>query len=192
MSPLGRPAADLAGLPRYDLRAAQPLYRIHRHGRRPWWFSSDGSGRFDLAPPHGTCYLADDPLGGFVEVFRDVPVVAESDVDRRACSILRAPKGIALADCTDSRARSFRITAAIHSSEDYARTRQWAAAFANAGFGGVRYFLSHDPAQRLVGIALFGPGGEQEWPVRATGPIDPRVFTEARSRFGIIVVPAPA
>jgi hypothetical protein len=192
LSPLGRPRADLTEFPTYHLGPAQRLHRIHRPDRRPWWFSNDGSGRFDLEPPHGTCYVADDPLGSFVEVFRNVPVVAESDVAKRACSTLQVPERIALADCTQSRARSFGITAAIHSSGNYARTRRWAAAFANAGFGGVRYFVSHDPAQRLTGVALFAPGDERNWPVRATGPIDRKVVTEARSRFGILVLPAPA
>lgn len=192
MSPLGRPPADLTDFPRSNLRPTQPVYRIHRRDRRPWWFSYDRSGRFDLDPPGGTCYFAEQPLGSFVEVFRDVPVVAESDVASRALSTLHAPSDVALADCTQGPARAFGITATIHSSENYARTRQWAAAFANAGFGGVRYFVSHDPAQRLIGVALFGPGGERNWPVRATGPIDPKVITEARSRFGILVLPAPA
>lgn len=32
---------------------------MHRGEYGAWWFSSDGSGRFDLAPPDGVCYLAE-------------------------------------------------------------------------------------------------------------------------------------
>ncbi|HEY3140297.1 MAG TPA: hypothetical protein VGJ86_04170, partial [Acidimicrobiales bacterium] len=50
------------------------LVRVCRRGRDTWWFSSDGSGRFDLAPPHGTCYLATDPIGALREASRGGPV----------------------------------------------------------------------------------------------------------------------
>ncbi|WP_305091850.1 RES domain-containing protein [Prescottella sp. R16] len=40
--------------------AAQPLLRGHRVANSPWWFASSGGGRFDLALPRGTCYLALD------------------------------------------------------------------------------------------------------------------------------------
>jgi hypothetical protein len=97
-----------------------------------------------------------------------------------------------LADCTESSARSFGVTAAIHSSESYERTQEWAAAFADAGFGGVRYLVSHDPAQRLIGVALFGPSGAADQPVAATASIESELIVAARERFGIIVLPTPA
>jgi hypothetical protein len=174
------------------LPASQPLYRIHRRDLGAWWFSHDASGRFDLQSPRGTCYLAEDPLGSFVEVFRDTRIVAERDVDRRVLSTLHVCEDVALADCTESRARGSGVTAAIHSSEQYDRLQDWAKAFADARFGGVRYFVGHDPAQRLVGVALFGSAGAQDLPVAATGPIESAVVSAARDRFGILVVPAPA
>jgi hypothetical protein len=174
------------------LGTSQPLYRIHRGELGAWWFSHDASGRFDLRPPRGTCYVAEDPLGSFVEAFRDTRIVAESDVDKRVLSTLHVSEDIGLADCTQSRGLAFGVTAAIHSSENYERTQQWAAAFANAGLAGVRYLVSHDPAQEFVGVALFGPAGAEERPVADTGPIDSGVIAAARERFGIIVLPAPA
>lgn len=81
MSPLGLPPADLSGFPRHELRRSATLYEIHLVGQGPWWFSSDGLGRFDLNSPRGTCYLAEDPLGGFVEVFRDVGAVDQADIN---------------------------------------------------------------------------------------------------------------
>jgi hypothetical protein len=167
------------------------LHRIHRRDLGAWWFSNDASGRFDLESPRGTCYLAEDPLGSFVEVFRDTRIVAETDVDKRVLSTLHVSEDTALADCTKNRARAFGVTAAIHASENYERTQEWARAFADAGFGGVRYLVSHDPAQRLVGVALFGSAGEQDHSVAATGPIESDVKLAARERFGILVVPSP-
>ncbi len=191
MSPLSEPPARLDGFPRRRLPPTAPLYRIHRLDRAPWWFSHDGSGRFDLATPRGTCYLAEEPLGAFVEVFRAMAVVPSAEVDARRVSTLHAPRPFVLADCTSRRARAFGITAAIHSGEDYTRTQAWAAALAAAGFDGVRYLLSHDPAQRSVGVALFGPAGLAQWPVEATGPVDSTVILRARREFGIRVVPTP-
>lgn len=147
-------------------------------------------GRFDLRPPDGTCYTAEDDLGAFIEVFRDVPFVAESDVQAARASTLHVPRDVALADCTHGRARAFGVTAAIHSTEPYERTREWAGAFRSAGFGGIRYLVGHDPRQRLVGVALFGEAGLHERPAE-TAPIGPELLRAAHSRFGIIVLPAP-
>lgn len=191
MSPLSDPSAPLAAFPRYQLPPAHRLVRIHRHDRGPWWFSHDKTGRFDLAPPRGTCYLAEEPIGAFVEVFRYSAIVQESDVVKRRISTLHLERTAELADCTTRRAGAFGITAAIHTSEDYARTQRWAKAFADAGFDGVRYRLSHDPAQRLIGIALFGPAGPAAWPVATTVPIDDDLMAAVQRRFGIRVLPTP-
>lgn len=181
----------MARFPRRTLRAHRKLSRIHRAGRGPWWFSHDGSGRFDLVSPKGTCYLAEDPLGSLVEVFRWTHVVTEATVAARRLSTLHAPADVTLADCTSPRAREFGLTAAVHSSEDYEATREWADAFAQAGFGGVRYLVSQDPAQRSVGVALFGPAGAAGWPVAATEPIRRSLVRAAHKHFGIIVLPTP-
>lgn len=125
-------------------------------------------------------------------MFRDTRLVAERDVDKRVLSTLHVSEDVALADCTESRARAFGVTAAIHASENYERTQEWARAFAEADLGGVRYLVSHDPAQRLVGVALFGSAGAQDRPVAATGPIESDVIVAARERFGILVLPARA
>ena len=59
---LGPPTRPLRNFPACELTGGQPLHRGHRAGNGPWWFSSDGGGRFDLTPPRGTCYLAYDEL----------------------------------------------------------------------------------------------------------------------------------
>jgi hypothetical protein len=169
--------------------STQPLFRIHRDGREPWWFSSDGLGRFDLVAPNGTCYLAEDPLGAFVEVFRTTAAIPEVEIAARGLSTLHVPRSLVLADCTARRARAFGITAAVHSTQDYQQTQPWAEAFARAGFAGVRYLLSHDPAQRLAGIALFGPAGSAQWALASTRAINQQVLLSVRRSFSIRVVP---
>jgi hypothetical protein len=118
-------------------------------------------------------------------------VIPEAEVDARLLTTLSVPKRATLADCTTTKARRFGITGAINTQPDYTRTREWAAAFVQAGFDGIRYRLSHDPAQRQLGVALFGSAGEQDFPVRATGAIGAEVIEEARRRFGLIVAPTP-
>jgi hypothetical protein len=192
LSPLRRPPNDLTNFPFYDLTRRERLYRIHRAERTPWWFSTDGSGRFDLSGGRGTCYLAVTPVGAFIEVFRVDAVIPELEVEARVLSTLAAPKSVRIADCTVSRARRFGITGAIHTQPDYAPTREWAEALAAAGFDGIRYRLSHDPAQKELGFALFGPTGEGKFAIRKTEVVPARVVDEARRRFGLVVAPTPA
>jgi hypothetical protein len=193
LSPLGLPPDDLSRFPVFELGRRAPLYRIHRNDVSPWWFSSDGSGRFDLRDgEHGTCYLAASAVGAFIEVFRRATVIPEAEVDVRSLSRLVPPQRVRLADCTVARARRFGITAAINTQPDYAAPQAWAAAFADAAFGGIRYRLSHNPAQRELGVALFGKQGGQELPVRRTDPVPVEVVEEARRQFGLIVAPTPA
>jgi hypothetical protein len=157
--------------------------------RGPWYFSSDGSGRFDLAAGsgRGTCYVARDPVGCFLEVFRFANPIPEIEIEARRISQLELPE-MRLADCTSSLARGFGLTAEIHSSPDYAMTQAWAAAFAAAGFEGIQYLLRHDPGQSHLGVAFFGPAGPQALPVAATDPIGPEVVAEARRKFGLQVI----
>lgn len=188
---LGRPPASLGDFPRRSLHRTTDLLRIHPNGLGPWWFSSDGHGRFDLAPPEGTCYAALSRLGAFVEVFRGFTVIDAADVAARALSRLRAPRDIVLADCTSPKAQRFGVTAQIHSGADYLATQGWAAALRTAGFDGVRYFCGQDPSQREVGVALFGTAGEAGWPVLETTPITEEVLRAVERRFGIHVLPTP-
>lgn len=194
MSPLALPPLDVAGFPELVVEPGRPLFRIHRRGRGPWWFSSNGHGRFDLAPPRGTCHLAGHPLGAFIEVFRDTHLVDQRDVERRRLSRVALPRPLRLADCTASRSRLFGVTGAIHSTPHYDRTHAWAAGFASAGFDGVHYKLSQDPAQELSGFALFGSAGEpvepELWPAGTGERIAGPVLREARDRVGILVLPA--
>jgi hypothetical protein len=172
------------------LTPRRTIWRIHLRENGPGWFCSDLECRFDLPAPKGTCYLAEDPLGSFVEVFTDVTLVAEGDVEQRRLSNLHVPKTVRLADCTDAASRKFGSTGEIHTTIDYDLTQRWARAFVAAGFDGIRYFVRHDPAQRRVGIALFGAAGEaRDWPDPKTEEISDDLLLEVARRFGIRVLP---
>ena len=126
-----------------------------------------------------------------MEVFRHTRLIAEEDVAERRLCTLRLRKAITLADCTSRRARAWGVTAAIHSGQDYSLTQAWARAFSSGGFDGARYFVSHDPAQRLVGVALFGPAGSPRWPAGRSARIGSDLIREAERLFGLQVVPVP-
>jgi RES domain len=192
VSPLALPPDDLSGFPRHVVERGQRLYRVHRRELGPWWFSGDGSDRFDLsAPGRGTCYLAARPVGAFIEVFRVSTVIPEVEVVAKFLAELRAPRRAVVADWTVAEGRGFGVTGAIHSQPNNDRTRAWADAFAAAGFAGVRYRVSHDPSQKELGVALFGQEGAQDLPVAGTGAIPPEVLDEALTRFALRVAPTP-
>ena len=67
MSPRGLPAPPdvIPELPRTRL-GTEALWRIHPAEVSPWFFDAGPDGRFNLADV-GTCYLAEEPIGAFVE-----------------------------------------------------------------------------------------------------------------------------
>jgi hypothetical protein len=194
LSPLGSPPTDLSNFPVADVASGASLWRIHPRQYDPIWFGSDGRSRFDLAAPEGTCYLAEDPLGAFVEVFRDTTTLASGDLALRRITQWRVLRDIRLADCSHRLARSFGVTAALHSSPDYRVTQDWARAFAAAGFDGIRYLVSHDPAQKLAGVALFGAAGEPadngEFGSLDSANIDDTLIDRAVKELGFKVIPS--
>lgn len=188
---------DLARFPRRTLRGDRVLYRLHRASHGPWWFSSDGSGRFDpVDTGMGACYLAERPLGAWVETYRKTMLISETDVRERRLVELALGRDLRLADVTSRRALSFGVTASLGAGEDYAPGHDFAARALAAGFSGVRYLLRHDNAQQLYGAALFGPAGEPatgdpHWPMSPGAPPSDALIDEARRRFRYRVMPVP-
>lgn len=158
-----------APLPRAQTAALRgPWYRAHHPGNGAWYFASadvddvDG-GRFDLALPRGTCYMASAPEValrerlGIVAVGRPLTAAA---VAVSAISVMALTPGqrrdvvdTAHHDAADS------ITREIATTTDYALTRRWAAHWDTAeARSGVRYEprFSTGPA---VSLALFGAAG---------------------------------
>lgn len=187
------PASQLVDFPEARIRPTVALYRVTRRGRGPWWFSSQGGGRFDLSAPEGTCYLACEPLAALLEVLgpRSGGLVAREFFAERRLHSLRVPEERRLADCASRRATAFGVTLEIGAVVPYDRSRAWAHRFHEAGREGVRYRLRHDP-QGSLGIALFGPAGEASWPAPPPAVLEPALLAELSSETGIRVIGRPS
>ncbi len=181
--------------PAYVVKASRELWRIHRVARDPWWFSHDGSGRFDPVgdPRIGASYWALQPLGAFVEVYTELYLATE-DIDARQITRLRVPHDLRIADLCSRRALRYGVTATIGADPDYAPGQQLATQLLGAGFAGARWWVRHDPAQTLHGVALFGPVGATTlpgWTTPASEPIDDGLLRRAGRTFGYRAIPRP-
>lgn len=168
------PPADLAGFPVSRATAQTRLHRAHDRDRGPWWFSSDGAGRFDLPAPRGSCYLASTALAAVRE--RLGPVLAAratlpaSALEHVVVSRLRPAtdgRPLRLANLRVSAAGSYGVTRELESMTPYALPRRWAVALADHGLDGVRYGPRFTPGSASA-VALFGPAGTD--PTRAVDP----------------------
>jgi hypothetical protein len=192
LTPRGLPAPpdELPELPTAKLEA-KPLWRIHAADVAPWFFDIGPDGRFNLAES-GTCYLAEEPIGAFVEKFgrllRPGGVIPEPLVDSQRLSRLRTPKA-GVVDLTDPSVLGLiGLTAEIHSTTDYNLTQGWALAFQEAGYAGIRYKARHDPRGQLASIALFGSDKPPRSAAKTTTiPVD--LIHEASTTFAITVLP---
>lgn len=192
MSPRGLPAPldELPELPSVQLGTA-PLWRIHPADVAPWFFDPGPDGRFNLAES-GTCYIAEEPIGAFVEKFgrllRPGGALPQSLVDARRLSRLRPPKA-SVVDLSDPTVLGLvGLTAEIHSTPDYDLTQSWALALQEAGYAGIRYKARHDPRGQLRSVALFGTGKPPRSAAKTTAiPVD--LIHEASTTFAITVLP---
>jgi len=187
---------DLDGFPEQRLAAAETLYRIHRAVRGPWYFSGDGSGRFDPGAGVGACYLSPDPLGAWVESFRTPTLIEQDAVADRALFTVEPGRELRLADVRAREALSFGVTASLSSGEDYRPSQAFASQATQAGFDGILYLVRHDPAAELRGVALFGPEGpaaegDGRWPAGQDLPIPAELIAAAGAQFGYVVLPRP-
>lgn len=184
----------LATFPARLLAAGARLFRIVRKGRGPWWFGNRMDGRFDLPEPHGTCYLAADPLAALLEVLgpdRNGGLVASEYLLERRLRELSIPADITVADVTSRQASSFGITAEIGTIVPYGRTQSWARQLNRANFQGIVYWLRHDPS-RSEGFALFGPQGERKsWRRGRERAISRELIARLRTECGIEIAPIP-
>ncbi|MYV42163.1 RES domain-containing protein [Streptomyces sp. SID1328] len=179
----GPPAAGqkLRGFPNLRIRHGTKVYRAHEKG--PWYFASapqpgheHKGGRFDLAAPKGTLYVANNPLSALAERLGPALLDAsppELDADAFAgwfVSGIRLPYDYRAANLWSQRVGGFGVIASeMSSSAAYAVTQAWAAAWKQSGLDGVRYSPRHDPHRRAYSLALFGHGGDasadhRKWP----------------------------
>jgi hypothetical protein len=164
----GPPPASLAGFPAHLVDTRTELFRAHGAELGPWWFGNDGSGRFDLPSPRGTCYVALDPLSALRErlgpVLGGSQAVPESLLEASVVSRLRLIAPREVADLQDGGAAAFGVTRELESMVPYAVPQAWARAFDAAGSGGVRYGPRFTPGDSSA-VALFDGEGAQDWPV---------------------------
>lgn len=161
------PSGSLQGFPSVVLGPQTALFRAHQGHRGPWWFGSDGSGRFDLPVPRGTCYLALDPetavrerLGPVLGGRSELPESTLADV---VVSSLNLPWEVSVADLQSRRAAAYQVTRELETMVPYAVPQAWARALAGARFDGVRYGPRFTPGQASA-LALFGEAGIGGWP----------------------------
>lgn len=169
------------------LAAGTSLFRVYRASRSPWWFSSDGAGRFDLPVPEGTCYLAEQPLAALLEVTRGLTLLSEAFIDGRRLLTAQVPRNLSVADLTAAGAYRYGVTTEVAATSDYDIPHAWAAALRDAGFAGVRYHVRHDPGADLVGVAWFGRAGRLRHPPPAHRQHLPAELLVKAAAYGVQV-----
>lgn len=191
------PPEQLTAFPAHVSPAGSELFRSHRHGHEPRWFSGSGAGRFDLAGTHGTCYTARSDVIALLETWGGMWIVPEYLVAERDMSNLLLRNAVRLADMTSNTAIRFGVTAEIFTTGDYQATQRWAAALRQAGFEGIRYWARHDLAHRSACFALFGPAGASTdssrlEPVRTDHlPDRPDLLSDFETQTGVALLPVP-
>ena len=188
---LGPPTRPLRNFPACELTGGQPLHRGHRAGNGPWWFSSDGGGRFDLTPPRGTCYLAYDELTAIRETVGQAlaatGIISDEFAAERQLSTLTVPHNHRLADTCADTAADFGSTTELVTMTPYAVPQEWAAKFAATTFAGLQYQTWFTTGPNPNAVSLFGNAGEADWP---TDP-SPDPFVAAARRYDFTVASPP-
>lgn len=177
------PTGSLADFPCVVLEPGTGLFRAHSTHRGPWWFGSDGSGRFDLPAPGGTCYLALDPESAVRERLGPVlggrTALPESTLAEVVVSSLAVPRQRRVADLQSRRAAAFGVTRELETMVPYAVPQAWARALARARYEGVRYGPRFTPGPASA-VALFGEAGAAAWPIDPSPQPAPEVVAGLR------------
>lgn len=181
---LGEPG-ELTGFP--AVAPPKQLVRVCRSGQGTWWFSSDGSGRFDLDPPEGTCYFATDAYAAIREATRLGPVSTTWVQDRELRQVSPPDRNTRLAATTRQAAGRYGVTTELATVVPYDLSRRWATAFRAERFDGIRHQLRHDQRARSSGIALFGPAGPADLDDGSRSPL----ATADIEAAGVGVLPPP-
>lgn len=145
-------------------------------GRCPWWFSCDGTGRFDLPAPDGTCYLALSQSAALRELvgpdLAAAGTVPSSVLADRVLSRLALPGPVRAANVSSNRAsNSFSVTAELVTMIPYTIPQRWAAVLHDSSFDGIAFTLRFS-AGRSAGLALFGRAGEHRDRLTDPAPAD--------------------
>ena len=184
---------ELRGFPRCVVDSPEHVWRAHREGFGPWYFSDKG--RFGLKYPNGTCYLAMDPMTAISETaVRGQRVLQESDL--RQWVIRRMPVSVRLdlADFMDRKAGGFGVTRDICSGDEYRTPSAWGRAFLAISYGGIRYWARHDSGATAAAFAMFGRYGERKGWRRGRGEslAHPKWIERIRLEIGVQILPDAA
>lgn len=196
---LREPPESLAGFPSGS--TAGRWFREHEYREDAadggcWFFRGtpedcEPQGRFDLALPEGTCYLAGsapaavrERCGRFMAAHHLVPrsLVVDRLVSEVRVKMVRAR----VADATHDDAPAHGVTRELFTVDDYGLTSRWAHALRSARFGALvyqpRFSTGNERACALFGIA----GSQPENPVVRSRPT-----ADVLGEMGIPVVAAP-
>lgn len=164
---IGVPNRPLGGFPTIEATTDLPLYRSTATDRTPWWFGSDGSQRFDLNPPHGTCYLALDIETAVRERGRErllsTGMLSPAFIAAMNVYELRLPSDITVANLTAPAAVRFGANRELATTEDYSVSCAWAVGLHAQGLGGIGYASRYTSAAEVNSLALFGDAGDAGW-----------------------------
>lgn len=182
-------------LPHRTLPVGTELYRIHRTTRDPWFFDASGAGRFDpvAAPGRGASYWTLDPLGAWIEVFRDSMSIDEKDITDRHLSIATLTQPLRVADLAVRRALKSGVTAAMTSGADYAGAQQLSSEIQPTERA-IRWRLRHDLRGKSLGLVLFGPAGSVPpagIQTRKPVALPSHLVARTASVFGYEILPTP-
>lgn len=180
------------------------LYRVHR--RRSGsvaFFDISTHGRFNLTDlvGRGTCYLALEPLGAYLETLGRVLTRSRTDLADREYSVVTLDRVLSLFDLTRSDVRSayrsegLDLTATISGGDDYSDSQRLSRLAHDDGYDGIVYKARHDPGCQYESVALFGPAGSNEhnavFATCATTAIPEELVKAGTDTFGIVVLPDP-
>lgn len=185
--------------------AGTELHRIHSTlpGSVAFFDTDRVRGRFNLVDvtDRGTCYLALDPLGAYVETLGRILTRPISDIARRRHSVVTVGRNLHLFDLTRSEARgAYRsegldLTATIAAGDSYDTPQRLARLTHDDGYDGIVYTARHDPGHRREAVALFGPAGPNDSDVvfasSKTSEISADLISAGTYTFGIVILPDP-
>lgn len=208
--PLQEPPPGAGSLDRLPARPLQSktLYRVWRNlladgteRTSPWWFSSltnpnEACGRFDLAPPMGTCYMATRPEAALLEALQmHLTNLPAEELQVRRIARIGAPENAPRAAMltAESVAGDFGITPGIWADRDRRLTQRWAAAIRRDGWWAIYAGVAQDPRGQLRAVALFDQQGHHppshggRWHYRSSPIADDAALERALARYGVVV-----
>lgn len=188
------------------------LYRSALARYPDFGYFSSGEGRFDLAPPHGTLYLARSIHSAVMErvaapstnppstggLTRRRALLSGGKIDEeQARNILvwevASESPLTLADLTAKKAARFGVTNELSSAPgNYHLAQEWAAAFHEADLDGIEYNSRFVTSKKRSDncVAVFGDSGAKNGSFSSVS--DPTTLEEVAEEAGVEVVRATA